>query len=72
MGSLNSGRPGGNPDFGKKFRIPTTGDEPYSKFIGLRLTATMNEKLDRLLGDRKMNFIREAIQKSLEELEETS
>lgn len=64
MGNSNSGRPGGNPDFGKKYRFVAANNEPLEKLLQLRISASMKEKLDKL-GNRKLSFIREAIDKAL-------
>lgn len=58
------GRPGGNPDFGSKVKFQAQGDEPLEKHLQLRISASMKERLDKL-GDRKLSFIREAIDKAL-------
>ena len=64
MGNPNSGRPGGNPDFGKKYSYVSADNEPLEKLLQLRISASMKERLDKL-GDRKLSFIREAIDKAL-------
>ena len=64
MGSLNSGRPGGNPEFGKKFKFDAVGEEPLIKHLQLKISPSMKQRLDKL-GDRKANFIRDAIDKAL-------
>lgn len=64
MGNLNSGRPGGNPEFGKKFKFDAEGEEPLIKHLQLKISPSMKERLDKL-GDRKAEFIREALDKAL-------
>lgn len=64
MGSLASGRPGGNPDFGKSIKRDAAGSEPLEKLLNIRLTASMDEALKNL-GDRRLEFIREAIAEKL-------
>jgi len=60
MGSLASGRPGGNPEFGKTIKRDAAGIEPLEKLLNIRLTASMDEAL-RALGDRRLEFVRDAI-----------
>ena len=64
MGTKESGRPGGNPDFGTKYRFERSGDEPITSHLQLKVTPSMKEKLDKL-GKRKAEFIRNAIDKAL-------
>ena len=64
MGTLSSGRPGGNPDFGTKYKFARSGDEPITSHLTLKVTPSMKEKLDKL-GKRKAEFIRNAIDKAL-------
>lgn len=64
MGSLASGRPGGNPEFGKTIKIDAIGSEPLEKLLNIRLTPSMHEAL-RSLGDRRLEFVREAIAEKL-------
>jgi hypothetical protein len=64
MGSLASGRPGGNPDFGKTIKRDAAGSEPLEKLLNIRLTASMDEAL-KSLGDRRLEFVREAIAEKL-------
>lgn len=64
MGNLDSGRPGGNPEFGTKYRFPRSGDEPITSHLQLKVTPSMKERLDKL-GKRKAEFIREALDKAL-------
>ena len=64
MGSLSSGRPGGNPEFGKTIKIDAAGIEPLERLLNIRITASMDEFL-RGLGDRRLEFVREAIAEKL-------
>lgn len=64
MGSLASGRPGGNPEFGKTIKRDAAGIEPLEKLLNIRLTSSMDEAL-RSLGDRRLEFVREAIAEKL-------
>jgi hypothetical protein len=68
MGSQASGRPGRNPDFGTKYKLSRSGEESFDKLLQLRITATMIEKLNKL-GDKKNQFIRDALQQALDKLE---
>jgi hypothetical protein len=64
MGSLASGRPGGNPEFGKTIKRDAAGSEPLEKLLNIRLTPSMDEAL-RNLGDRRLDFVREPISEKL-------
>ena len=59
-GTKTSGRPGGNPDFGKKFKAERRGDEALDKLLAVKITASMHEYLQSL-KDKKADFIRDAI-----------
>ncbi|MEM7579096.1 MAG: hypothetical protein AAF316_04455 [Cyanobacteria bacterium P01_A01_bin.80] len=63
-GTLNSGRPGGNPDL-KKYQFKAKGDEPLNQKLTLRLTGSMMEFL-KSLGKDYPNFVREAIAEKIE------
>ncbi|MDF5726124.1 MAG: hypothetical protein PUP91_37915 [Rhizonema sp. PD37] len=69
MGSLTSGRPGGNPDFGKSIKIEAAGSEPLQRILNIRLTPSMDEAL-RKLGEGRLEFVREAIAEKLKKLHE--
>ncbi|WP_375466707.1 hypothetical protein [uncultured Nostoc sp.] len=62
---MASGRPGGNPEFGKTIKIDAAGTEPLERLLNIRITASMDEFL-RGLGDRRLQFVREAIAEKLE------
>jgi hypothetical protein len=65
MGSQTSGRPGGNPEFGKTIKRDAAGSEPLEKLLNIRLTPSMDKWL-RSLGDRRLDFVREAIAEKME------
>lgn len=65
MGSLASGRPGGNPEFGKTIKRDAAGSEPLERLLNIRLTPSMDDAL-RALGDRRLEFVRDAISEKLE------
>ena len=64
MGSLNSGRPGGNPDL-VKYQFKARGDEPLTQKLTLRLTESMMKYL-KSLGKGYLDFVREAIAEKME------
>lgn len=59
-GNLNSGRPGGNPDFGTKYKIESKGTEPLTEKVTVRISEKTKEYLDSL-GKEYADFVREAI-----------
>lgn len=61
---MPSGRPGGNPDFGSKYRFVTDRDEPLVFKVHLRVAKSMKVQLD-VLGKRRSDFIRDAIAEKL-------
>ncbi|MGK7872876.1 MAG: hypothetical protein AB4426_06050 [Xenococcaceae cyanobacterium] len=63
-------RPGGNPDFGKKYAFKTHRKEPLAKKITVRITETMDSQLREI--DDYREFIREAIAEKLEKLKRSS
>ncbi|WP_375495977.1 hypothetical protein [uncultured Nostoc sp.] len=64
MGSLASGRPGGNPEFGKTIKRDAAGSEPLERLLNIRITPSMDDFL-KSLGDRRLDFVREAIAEKL-------
>ncbi|MEA5504932.1 hypothetical protein VB735_17835 [Halotia wernerae UHCC 0503] len=64
-GTLDSGRPGGNPEFGTKYKFQAKGDEPLSEAISVRLTASVKQYLESL-GKNYPEFVREAIAEKIE------
>jgi hypothetical protein len=66
MGSLASGRPGGNPEFGKSIKCDAAGEEPLVRLLNIRVTASMDDYL-KSLGDRRPDFVREAIAQKISE-----
>ena len=59
-------RIGGNPDL-KNYQFEAAGEESNNARISFWTTKTMKDKLDKL--ENRSQFIREAIAKSLEELD---
>jgi hypothetical protein len=55
------GRPGGNPDFGTKFKFDYGNEEKRTEIIAMRFTPTEIEKLKQVAGDRYRDFCREVI-----------
>ncbi|WP_066425105.1 hypothetical protein [Anabaena sp. 4-3] len=64
-GTLSSGRPGGNPDFGIKYRFKSKSGEVMTK-ITLRIKPSTLEYLKETYGDEYADFIREAIAEKIE------
>lgn len=63
-GTLDSGRPGGNPDL-VKHQFKAKGDEPLTQKLTLRLTESMMKYL-KSLGKGYPDFVREAIAEKIE------
>jgi hypothetical protein len=64
-------RTGGNPDL-KKYQYTTDNEEPNKHPINVKVPKSMFNKLDERFGDKKNDFIREAIAKALNELEKSA
>jgi hypothetical protein len=62
--------PKGNPDI-KQHGFTTDRNEPLTSKLTLRITKSMEDKL-QALGEEKAEFCRNAIQKALEERNTTS
>ena len=60
-------RPGGNPDFGTKYRFTTDREEPCTAKMTLRLPPSQYAKLKALANWQEL--VREAIAEKLEKLE---
>ena len=59
-GTLSSGRPGGNPEFGTKYKLQPKGEEPLTEKVTVRISEKTKEFLDSL-GKEYADFVREAI-----------
>jgi len=59
--------PKGNPNFGKTIKFTTDRPEPLKIKIGLRITESMNSRLDTLPD--KNEFIRQAIATALDAMD---
>ena len=64
-GTKASGRPGGNPDFGTKYKFTTDREEPLTELLAIRVPASMKSEL-KSKGNWQ-EFVREAIAKALSE-----
>lgn len=63
---LGQGRPGGNPDFGKKYKIPRAHDEALDTLLAFKITRSLKEELDGIPD--KNEFCRNAIIKAIQEM----
>lgn len=66
-GTKASGRPGGNPDFGKKYKIPRTNDEALDTLLAFKITRSLKEKLDAISD--KNEFCRNTLINRLKEID---
>ncbi|KAB8318246.1 MAG: hypothetical protein KME57_26260 [Scytonema hyalinum WJT4-NPBG1] len=62
---MGRGRPGGNPDFGTKFKFDFGNEEKRDKPLTIRFSASEIEKLKEIAGDRYRDFCREVILKAV-------
>jgi len=69
MGSLNSGRPGGNPDL-VVHQFKTDREEALSERLSIRISPSMMKFLKML--DNYPEFIRQAIEEKIERMETNS
>jgi hypothetical protein len=63
-GTKASGRPGGNPDFGKKYAFQTERKEPLTENLSLRVPARMKSELK--CRENWQELVRQAIAEKLE------
>ncbi|VEP12899.1 conserved hypothetical protein [Hyella patelloides LEGE 07179] len=66
------GRPGGNPDFGTKYRFDYGRDEPLSEQVKVLMHPNMKHQLKNLASENKCtvpDVIREAIDRYLASLQ---
>lgn len=66
MTGKGRGRPGGNPDFGTKFRFDYGNLEKRDQVLALRFTARELEAIKALGGDKYRDFCRKAVLDALE------
>lgn len=57
------GRPGGNPEFGMKYKGVRLGEERYDTVLTIKITEGMNEELKEL--EDKAEFCRQALKEAL-------
>lgn len=55
------GRPGGNPDFGTKFKFDYGNEEKKTEALTIRVTPRFLEEIKNAGGDRYRDFCRDAI-----------
>jgi hypothetical protein len=60
------GRPGGNPDFGTKYRFNYGNDEVRSVCFSIRFTPREMEAIKKAMGDDYRAFCREMILKAVD------
>ena len=63
---MGRGRPGGNPDFGKKYKFDYGNEEKRSVALTIRISESLLEKIKEAGGDAFRDFCREAIIEKLE------
>ncbi|WP_414589254.1 hypothetical protein [Scytonema sp. PCC 10023] len=67
--SKGRGRPGGNPEFGTKYKFDYGNAETRDHALSIRFSSRELEEIKRIGGDSYRDFCRKAI---LEALEQTS
>lgn len=60
------GRPGGNPDFGTKYKFDYGNKEKRDVALTIRITKTMLQQLKDIAGDEYRNFCRDVIAAAIE------
>ena len=60
------GRPGGNPEFGTKYKFDYGNEEKRSEALTIRMTPTMLQQLKDIAGDDYRNFCLLAIAEKME------
>ena len=63
---MGRGRPGGNPDFGKKYKFDYGNEEKRSVPLTIRISESLLEKIKEAGGDTFRDFCRDAIIEKLE------
>jgi hypothetical protein len=63
---IGSGRPGGNPDFGTKYKFDYGNEEKRSEALTIRITPSLLKELKNIAGDEYRDFCRQAIAKEVE------
>ncbi len=61
-----SGRPGGNPDFGNKYRAPKKIEQTLSEQVGTRVAAETKSQL-KLLADKKNCSVPDLVRAAIEQ-----
>ena len=62
-GTKSSGRPGGNPDFGTKYKFKTDRQEPLTELLAVRVSANMKSEIKQQTNWQE--FVRQAIAEKL-------
>ncbi|WP_138504423.1 hypothetical protein [Nostoc sp. PA-18-2419] len=64
---MGRGRPGGNPEFGTKFKFDYGNEEKRDVALTIRITATELDRLKRVAGEGYRDFCRDAIAQAVEQ-----
>lgn len=59
------GRPGGNPEFGTKYKFDYGNEETKTEALTIRVTPSFLQEIKNIAGDRYRDFCREAIAERL-------
>lgn len=59
------GRPGGNPEFGTKFKFDYGNEEKKTEALTIRITPSFLQEIKNIAGDRYRDFCRDAIAEKL-------
>jgi hypothetical protein len=58
---VGRGRPGGNPDFGTKYKFDFGNEEKRDQIIAVRFSVSELQKIKQAGGDRYRDFCKNAI-----------
>ncbi|WP_375512755.1 hypothetical protein [uncultured Nostoc sp.] len=65
MTGTGRGRPGGNPEFGTKYKFDYGNEETKTEALTIRVTPSFLQEIKNIAGDRYRDFCREAIVEKL-------
>lgn len=62
---MGRGRPGGNPELGKKYKFDYGNEEKHSEVLTIRVTPSMMSEIKQIGGESFRDFCRDAIAEAL-------
>ncbi|MEH2462263.1 MAG: hypothetical protein V7K23_00430 [Nostoc sp.] len=66
MTGTGRGRPGGNPEFGTKYKFDYGNEETKTEALTIRVTPSFLQEVKNIAGDRYRDFCRDAIEQAVE------